>query len=1144
MTDVAFPDPLEVLVRAAFGADPDSNPLEWTWTDLSARVKTIDGISGRFGRQDEQAQIQSGAVQLTLDNETGDFTPDNPRSQYFPYVRRNVPIQIQPMLPDEIGNEITIVDDPFDRTLGSNWGQPDQGVRWYHEEVTGDSELVASVDGDRGVLQLVGSAEDGDGRSVMPTLFTDGDVVVTVQIPQVSTGAALHARIYYRGDSYYTVIVGFDTGGNVDLTLTADRPDNGNPSTILATLSNVLTYLASNEFHVRIHVDGADHKIRIWAAADPEPTTWDIEVTDTGEWRTGPVSLGIFRSFENTNTDPLLRFDDLTITTPIEPWSGSISEWAPEWPEGDLSEPGVDVQDQTDTRDRGYARTRISADGMLRRLMQGESVFSSAMVRAALDEPSVVAYWPMEDEDGATEFASPLPGVQPMNFTGEVDLAAARGPAGSLSLPSFKPRSRIIAPVPVTQGGTWTVACLFKLDEPVAASFRYGLDFRTSSPDFARWRVGLSDTQYHVQGFDTGGASASSITSSVDSYIFGRWLLITLSARQDDAATIQRQMNMIDAETGILLERSDEFPAGTDAGRVTSIDIGPMAATPDSREIGQVLVADGFSSTLDFEIALYGPGVVGVEGTPGFWREAVRGYVQERAGTRLVRLCAEQGIPFTLIGEAELTERMGAQDPLAFSRHLQEAEDLDGGILIENPWHSGLAYRARHTLEAQRERLAFDATPHQREPEITNPFRPILDDQDVGNDVTVTRQDGSSVRLEDPLHIVEHGRYDGPPGTVNAAWDSQLPSLAAWRLHLGTWPGMRYRSLTPALNRVPLLIPYWRGVQQGDRVTVVGLPPQHPEETVDLLLRGRSNKLEPESWDETAFTSPGGPWDIGQLSGNGLGDDTIPNRIDSSRSYLAENIDDAATSFDVITPVMCPLNPIPGFESEIVTVDSNVADPSEYRDYSYFGCLLERSRDQAFQGRWSGLITPDGVTNFPSIRTGRRPQVVSPDHDFQGSVWVWAVNAIRLVLTMRFSRSSVLTTSFSSGVIFVPAGAWKRIYVTGNPLNSGTFPGQTNAGSLDLAYFDALPADTDLVYADQFEIGTAGAHWIDDGSEYSALFPFEISVGSEHMLVTGITQVTDQVQTFTVTRDEQIPHFAGEQVQLAAPMRFSQGGGL
>jgi hypothetical protein len=187
-------------------------------------------------------------------------------------------------------------------------------------------------------------------------------------------------------------------------------------------------------------------------------------------------------------------------------------------------------------------------------------------------------------------------------------------------------------------------------------------------------------------------------------------------------------------------------------------------------------------------------------------------------------------------------------------------------------YHDGTALM-RHTayVHAGNPVWALDGTTGGKG-DIAPPFRPVLDDQGVRNEITARREDGGEYTYADTDHIAAKGRRNADI-TVNVATDAQLPDQASWRVRLGTVPGMRYPSLSPALNVRPELVEQWLATELGDAGTVTGLPPQHPPDPVDLIAEGYTETIQPHRWDVTANTSPAAPYTVLQLvDDSGVGD--------------------------------------------------------------------------------------------------------------------------------------------------------------------------------------------------------------------------------------------------------------------------------
>jgi hypothetical protein len=87
-----------------------------------------------------------------------------------------------------------------------------------------------------------------------------------------------------------------------------------------------------------------------------------------------------------------------------------------------------------------YMTVEITASGIWRRFSQNTATIGSPLTRyytQLTGASTPVGYWPCEDASGATQFASGLPGGDPMQFTGTPDLSTDDSIEGSDPLPDF-----------------------------------------------------------------------------------------------------------------------------------------------------------------------------------------------------------------------------------------------------------------------------------------------------------------------------------------------------------------------------------------------------------------------------------------------------------------------------------------------------------------------------------------------------------------------------------------------------------------------------------------------------------------------------------------------------------------------------------
>lgn len=79
--------PTSVTVEVEFTAG--------VWTDVSSTVNGKEGVAIRRGRSSRADESQPGTASFVLDNDTGNFTPDNPLSAYWPNVVEGKAVRVK-----------------------------------------------------------------------------------------------------------------------------------------------------------------------------------------------------------------------------------------------------------------------------------------------------------------------------------------------------------------------------------------------------------------------------------------------------------------------------------------------------------------------------------------------------------------------------------------------------------------------------------------------------------------------------------------------------------------------------------------------------------------------------------------------------------------------------------------------------------------------------------------------------------------------------------------------------------------------------------------------------------------------------------------------------------------------------------------
>jgi len=885
-------------VELAFGADV-SDPAGWVWTDVSDRLFAQSATIKR-GRADESSRVQPTDVGFELDNPDGHLTPDNAMSPWWPNVARNTPCRVlvragKPYLalpgstgayvstPDAASLDITgdiwlaaefTVDrwfQPLAQTLPGKWRETgNQRSYMLQVDAQGRPRIITSPDGTL-ASQVIVAAPEGVPQPA------GGTVAIGVQL-DVNNGAGGRTARFYVAPSRL-----------------GPWEPLGDPVTQAGTTS---IFAGTAPLEVGSRTDGTIEvlagEVR-WAEVRSAPT---IGTPATGTVVANPdftIQTPGDTSFADTAAVPKVWTvnGDAEITDWRRRFVGQLSEIAPSWPYGDLSDPNN--LDQVP----GEARVDVTMAGILRRMQQGAKPIQSTLRRKISSPqvaPFITAYWPCEDGTSASRLVSPMPGVPTIKFGSNLRPGSDSTLAASETLPSVSSGTvgYVSGQIPGGSSTQWAVEMMVRIPTPATDPAFTRILTVDSLGSARQWRVFINNIVLQVIAVDGDGNEVENNATSIAGaapVIFDHWFLFRLNATQS-GGNISWGWTIVPIpevgfSPGAAANQVDAF-AGT-LGRVTAVG-NFVAAPPDGFSFGHIIVQSGLNL--------------------GWLAGADTAWGGETASHRFYRLCTEEQIPVSIVGDntvtqffrgnPELSEPMGPQRPAPLLDLFQECADTDLGMMFEQRTHPALVFRTRRSLYNQPPSLTLDAATD----DITHPFLPVLDDQRLRNDVTVTRPGGSSARVTTDPPPAPGDLYDVDI-EANVLLDEQLEQQASWRLHLGTWPGMRYPSASSELTVAPHLIDDWLDLDLGDRITVDHLPPQHPADTVDVLVEGYAEALSPTRWTPEMTCSPGGPWQVGVLDGDGTPDTDLA-RLDAEGSSLFNPIgddDDALATGDAFGAV-------------------------------------------------------------------------------------------------------------------------------------------------------------------------------------------------------------------------------------------------
>lgn len=817
---MAFPQtPLDVLIELYVSGQ---------WTDITEDVYTRDGIHISRGRSDEAGVVDPGKCSLTFNNRSGKYSPRNPLSPLYGLIGRNTPVRVSvpggtsylaldgdpdsyASTPDHASLRIT-GDLDIRAEIEANWysSQPRNLIgRW--DEVGHRSYLLRIENGS--LYLYYGPGSDPTNTlffaKVLPALPPRAAVRVTFDVDNGQGGCEVRHYWAPTMDGPWTLIGDAYTGAGVRSIYAGDAPLKVAPSDLTVEPNRLPFDGKGYRFEVRSGIDGT-------IIANPDFTAQAAGATSFAD------SAGRTWTLNGTAeiSDRRIRF------------TGEIPSWPARW---DVS--GKDVH------------VPIEAAGILRRLGQGAKALESTL-RRRIPSFNPVAYWPMEEGANATRCYSPIPGVRPLKVSG-FDMANDDSLAGSKPLPSVKGGALLSGTVPaptVTPSpNQWHVEFLCYLAADAAPTDPRTILYWLSTGTVRRWRLMVMASGPTIHGYDD---DDNEIVTHLIAYpeITGRWMRWKVWATQSGSTV---NYNIQWTTVGVSAVGSSGSYTGT-VGRISGVEgPEPYSADLNGLKIGHLGV---FTQANTFA---YNDGDIAFAG--------------ETAGERMLRLAEEENLPLLQHGYTAEQEQVGPQLPDSALALVEEAADVDGGILYERRDALGLIYRDRNSLYNQAPALELDYT---ADGEVAPPLEPVDDDQQVRNDRTVQRSGGATARavLDTGALSVQAppdgvGVYDDSV-TLNLYDDTQPAQHAGWRLHLGTWDEPRYPALNINLAAAPHLIDAVCEIDSGSRITIAGVPTALVGPgLVDLLAQGYTEVLgHPNDWDVQINSTPAGPWAVAEAS--------------------------------------------------------------------------------------------------------------------------------------------------------------------------------------------------------------------------------------------------------------------------------------
>ena len=532
--------------------------------------------------------------------------------------------------------------------------------------------------------------------------------------------------------------------------------------------------------------------------------------------------------------------------------------------------------------------TRVTVRGILDRLGRGTTPLRLPLERAILrDQP--IQYWQLLDGADAPTQASPaIAGGTPLAVSGSPQWAQVDGlPGMPGKYPILKDSTGTLgtlsASVIMSADGYFAVESWIWLDvdkSPTYDAVAYLLSWTCTGAQpcwYAeyQWNASASEEWLLIQhkAFPGDGTSSGAIVALPNGSFAGGW-------RHLRAVGYTSGANLV---TELYLDGTLRASGSTTgaAGRIISITTSPA-------------VYFGGTPFGDQRLARLIQGHIAIFGAPALEHHSPgHGWEGEAASTRILRLCAEEGVPATVYSGT--SEPMGVQTSAKILDLLRECEAADEGRLGELGW--SLVYRPRSALYNQAPALTLDGAAA----EVAEPYAPRRDLSRRRNEWQASRSGGGSRTYVDLVDQQRLGRLDDS-ATINVLADDALLHHAEWRVGMGTLRGLRYPSLSVDLGRHTNLLTTWQALQLGQRIQATPPTRQHPPGTVDQIMEGRSQTLTGRtSWTVSMVTSPARPYDVWVVEGAlNLG------RVESASTYLGV----AAATTDTVLSAVTSAGPV------------------------------------------------------------------------------------------------------------------------------------------------------------------------------------------------------------------------------------------
>lgn len=599
----------------------------------------------------------------------------------------------------------------------------------------------------------------------------------------------------------------------------------------------------------------------------------------------GKYSQGVSSSnYPNVKRNVPIRIRLILSSVSYTRFWGYVTSWTPKW-----------------STNGDYAVTELVAHGALKRLAEGKKVLQSAVLRGTLAEvtPSeIIAYWPCEEEEGATSFRSALPRTYndlydplSLSITGTVKpnfgayggfacskpLSTGNGSRWGAMLPRYTAKSpseiRINFLINIPSGGATNGAEIMR--------------FYTSSDTSNLWILRYYDSwNTRLEAKDTDGTTYDLGTQLNYRTGYGNTAVSLKLIQSSSNVQYVQGVYDIDSMSGSTFS---EILGPCTLGKITRIVFYPGGDDMGSMAIGHVSVQKEEGQTFPTPFGDY-------------WKA----HSGETVNTRLNRLATENSEPITIVGTSDML--LGAQVVKTFVDTLQDCANSEAGVLADG-MNQGPTYYCRQSHESLDAAMALSAT----SADLAS-FEPVDDDALFCNHFTASLSGnrGSAAPVQKAtgrFSVADIGPYE-KTGEYNAQNEGDLAHFASWQVYKGTKFGpsnansYRYPKIPIRLSRRASLattVLNFDIMKRIDVTNVSQVATQQEPYTISVQALGYEESISMTLWD-IAYNCVPYTSKVGKLAATTGDAGTYLARFTSDGSTLATGAASGATSLSVSTP--------------------------------------------------------------------------------------------------------------------------------------------------------------------------------------------------------------------------------------------------